>query len=135
NRDARPKPWPKCFFQSRLGPLTRALRRGERANSIRAQSPDRHGNAQIFYSQFLHKLERQIYTSSGDFANGAGNFSVFPVIRFALRIWIYGGSFFPPFRYSNIIGNTVALLNRLFEILSAKEVAEERRRSIRYADD
>ena len=93
------------------------------------------GDAQIFYSQFLHKLEPQIYASSGDFANGAGNFSVFPVIRFALRIWIYGGSFFPPFRYSNIIGNTVALLSRLFEILSSKEVAEERRRSIRYADD
>jgi len=52
-----------------------------------------------------------------------------------LRIWIYGGSFFPPFRYSNIIGNTVALLSRLFEILSSKEVAEKRRRSIRYAGD
>src|SRR5207245_6251830 len=93
------------------------------------------GDAQIFYSQFLHKLEPQIYASSGDFANGAGNFSVFPVIRFALRIWIYGGSFFPPFRYSNIIGNTVAFLSRLFYILSSKEVAEERLQSIVSAYD
>ena len=68
---------------------------------------------------------------------------VFPVIRPALRIWIHDGSFFPPFRYGNIIGTMVAtneaqtcrlpvrvLLSRLFEILSSKEAAEERRRSI-----
>src|SRR5437762_13789072 len=55
--------------------------------------------------------------------------------------------FFPPFRYSNIIGNPVAtneaqtcwlglrgLLNRPSEILPSKAAVKECRRSIRYAD-
>src|SRR5690349_12959743 len=60
------------------------------------------GDAQVFYFQFLHKLEPEIYASWDEFANGRAD-----SLRLSRnsRIWIYRGGFLPALRETNIIAN------------------------------
>src|SRR5262249_24878115 len=76
NRDARPKPWPECFFQSHLGPSARALRRAERAGSIRAQSPDRQRRRASFLLSIRSYRWTQNIHQHGRFANRVKGFAL-----------------------------------------------------------
>ena len=76
----------------------RALRRVEHANSIRINFLIADSDTQFLYSQFLHKAGQEYTPVRTICERRRGFLTGFHVIHFALRLWIYCGTFLPTSR-------------------------------------